>query len=151
MKAIYLDMDGTCADLYGVPNWLAKLHSEDVTPYEQAEPMYDMDILNSLLEKFKRIGITIGVISWCAMGSTKEYDTKVRKAKRDWIKKHLPAVSEIHITRYGYSKKKSAKIKDSILVDDNEQVRESWKGRTIDANKDLIAELTSLAKEMQIA
>ena len=39
---IYLDMDGTIADLYGVEDWLKKLRAEDSSPYEEAEPMCDL-------------------------------------------------------------------------------------------------------------
>ena len=39
MNAIYLDMDGTIADLYAVPNWLKMLRAENPAPYIQAEPL----------------------------------------------------------------------------------------------------------------
>jgi hydroxymethylpyrimidine pyrophosphatase-like HAD family hydrolase len=32
-KAIYFDMDGTIANLYGVENWLPKLQAKDETPH----------------------------------------------------------------------------------------------------------------------
>ena len=33
IPAVYLDMDGTIANFYGVPGWLEYLQAEDTTPY----------------------------------------------------------------------------------------------------------------------
>ena len=147
-KAIYFDMDGTIADLYAVEQWEMKLRSSDPTPYAEAAPMYNMRVLNTILEEIAAQGITIGVISWLAMDSTKEYDKQVRKAKKDWLAKHLPAATEIHIIKYGYSKKKAAKIKDSILIDDNADVRAAWKGDTIDATENILHTLIKILEEV---
>ena len=38
-KKIWLDMDGTFVDLYGVENWLPMLRAEETTPYEIAKPL----------------------------------------------------------------------------------------------------------------
>lgn len=142
MKAIYFDMDGTIADLYGVPNWLEKLRNEDASPYQEAKPLVNMEQLNNLCEQLIKHGIVIGVISWLALGSSKSYDKEVRKAKREWIQKHLPCAQEIHLVKYGSTKRKSAKHKDSILVDDNAKVRKGWHGHsTIDATKNILKEL----------
>ena len=48
-KAIFLDMDGTIADLYGVPDWLNLLRSYDPSPYIQARPLVDMEQLKKKL------------------------------------------------------------------------------------------------------
>lgn len=142
MEAIYFDMDGTIADLYGVPNWLDKLHNEDASPYQDAKPLVDMRQLNDLCNQLISLGITIGIISWLSMGSTKEYDKQVRKAKKEWIQKHLPCVQEIHLIKYGSTKRKAARYKNSILVDDNAKVRKGWNGHsTIDATKNILKEL----------
>lgn len=132
MQAIYFDMDGTLVDLYGVEDWENKLNSEDVTPYQDAAPIHDMKELNSILKEFAALGVTIGVISWLAMYSTKAYNKETRKAKREWIAKHLPVAQEIHLVKYGTNKKSCAKIKDALLVDDNSKVRKQWKGATLD-------------------
>ena len=147
-KAIYLDMDGTISDLYSVQNWEPKLRAYDPSPYSEAKPMYNMRILNTILEEIAAKGITIGVISWLAMGSTKEYDKQVRKAKKDWIAQYLPVATEIHLIKYGYSKKKAAKIKDSILIDDNADVRAAWKGDTVDATKNILHILIKILEEI---
>lgn len=134
LEAIYFDLDGTVAGLYDYPNWLDLLHNEDTTPYEQAAPLTDMRALNTLLENFIALGVTIGVISWSAMGGSKEYNRATRKAKREWVTKYLPCVSEFHVVKYGTPKHKVRKLNHSILVDDNAEVRANWKGATIDAS-----------------
>lgn len=131
-KAIYWDLDGTIVDLYGVDNWEPKLVSHDPSPYQEAAPLHDMEKLNRMMSEFKTLGITIGVISWLAIGSNKEYDKKTRQAKREWLKQHFPCADEIHLVKYDTPKHKVAKIKEkAILIDDNAQVRASWKGKTI--------------------
>ena len=42
---IYLDMDGTIADLYGDPNWLAKLEASDASVYANARPLVHFSTL----------------------------------------------------------------------------------------------------------
>lgn len=143
-------MDGTIADLYSVNDWERKLRSHDATPYAEAAPIVDMDTLTELCEQFIAIGVTIGVISWLAIGSTKEYDCQVRRAKREWLEKHFPIAQETHFVKYGTTKLKCAKEKDSILVDDNAKVRQGWHGNsTIDANGDIIEELKNLLDSLR--
>ena len=60
LKAIYFDMDGTIADLYGYQNWESKLRQEDVTPYRECQPLVDMNILNQVLTSLTKFGIIIG-------------------------------------------------------------------------------------------
>lgn len=134
MKAIYLDMDGTIADLYGVNNWENRLNAGDVYPYLVAKPLCDMEELNTILTEIAAHGITIGVISWGAMHASAEYTREVKKVKKKWIEAYLTCVTEIHVVKYGTPKHKVAKVKESVLVDDNETVRDCWKnGTTIDA------------------
>lgn len=143
-KAIYFDMDQTVADLAGVPNWLEKLHEEDVSPYVEAAPMYDMVALNNLMTKFIDLGFVIGVISWCSMNGSREYNRATRAAKKMWIEQNLPCVSEFHVVKYGTPKHRVRTIKNSILVDDNQSVRDAWRGMTIDATKNILEELENL-------
>jgi len=135
MKAIYWDMDGTIADLYGYENWLEMLQAEDVTPYADCKPLVNMNELNSILCEFVKLGVTVGVISWGAMDCSKEYTCETRRAKVAWCEKYLTCVTEYHVVKYGTPKHVTAKIKDSILIDDNADVRKAWKnGETIDAS-----------------
>ena len=147
-KAIYFDMDGTLAGLYNVPQWEKKLNSHDATPYQDAEPLGDMVKLNEILGSLKKLGYTIGIVSWLAKNSSYTYDWRVRQVKKGWLKKYLPSVTECHIVKYGTNKKGSCKIKNSILIDDDPQVRASWKGETIDATNfdQMLSSLEQLCK-----
>lgn len=127
-KAIYFDMDGTLANLYGVNNWLDKLRAYDTTPYTEAEVMLNMQALAHRLNKLKSLGYTIGIISWLSKDSNPVYSAAVTMEKRAWLDKHLHSVEwdEIHIAAYGKKKHKLAQIKGGFLFDDNVTVRKEW-------------------------
>jgi len=145
-------MDGTIADLYNVPDWLAKIHKEDVSPYLDAEPMWDMKVLNYLLLALVDEGWQIRVITWLAMDSSEEYKKEVRKAKLQWLRKHHFPTHKVHMVAYGTTKANSVRKDCSfgILIDDNEQVRNGWNlGAVIDPQEtDLLEELRKLLKIM---
>ena len=146
-KVLVFDMDGTIANLYGVENWLADLRAYNPRPYEVATPMYDMDLLNLLLDVLKAQGWTIAVTSWLSMDSTAEYDRAVRKAKREWLERYNFPFDEIHLVKYGTTKANCTRHLGGyqILVDDNEKVRNGWNlGGTINANENIIDKLVEL-------
>ena len=124
-KAIYFDMDGTIANLYGVDNWLDYLIKYDSTPYEIAKPMLNMSVLARILNRLQRKGYIIGIISWLSKTSTPEYGEKVRQAKINWLKKHLKSVKfdSIQIVNYGTPKYTLGK---GILFDDEIENRNAW-------------------------
>lgn len=128
---IYLDMDGTIADLYGVENWLNDLINENDRPYRIAKRMVNEEVLENLV----KLGYELGIVSWLAKNSNKEYDKVVRNAKKDWLKKNFPNIkfAEIHIVKYGTPKSKVVKEKNGILFDDEKPNRDEWKGLAIDA------------------
>ena len=134
MKAIYFDMDGTIANLYGVENWLDMLRSENALPYESATPLVRMSQLARLLNKLQAEGYIIGIISWLAKDSTETYDLEVKKAKINWLRNHLKSVNfdEIKIVPYGTPKEKTVNYPNGILFDDEEQNRKNWKGQAYD-------------------
>lgn len=145
MKALYFDLDGTLADLYGYEDWLPLLHAEDTRPYEECGVLVDIEEMRQVLNDFINAGITIGVISWGAMGGSKEYCRRTRKAKIDWCEKYFPNVfTEYHVVKYGTPKHHVRKEKDSVLVDDNADVRQAWKGETINACEDIMEQLQNL-------
>lgn len=143
-KAIYFDMDGTIANLYGVENWLPMLRAEDESPYEVAAPMCNMQELADVINILKLLGFKIGVISWLSKQSSKEYKKKVTKAKREWLSNMFPvAFDEMHFVQYGTPKHRTANVKYGILVDDDDGVREKWErygGLTINPKEDDIVE-----------
>ena len=98
---------------------------------------------------FVLAGITVGVISWGAMGGSKDYCKRTRKAKKNWCDEFFADIfTEFHVVKYGTPKHKVAKEKDSILVDDNAEVRQAWKGETIDANENIISLLKELLEKL---
>ena len=136
-KAIYFDMDGTIANLYGVNNWLDYLIAKDETPYRVAEPMVRMSTLARVLNNLTRKGWTIGIVSWLAKNSNTEYDEKVTNAKIEWLQKHLKSVQfeEIHIVPYGTPKHEIVNNPNGILFDDEKPNRDNWKGTAFDVNE----------------
>jgi hypothetical protein len=147
VKMICFDMDGTIADLYGVPNWLQGLRAFDPSPYQQAEPMWDMEELNKVLEMLQAQGIEIRVISWLSKDSNRRYNEQVRQAKRNWLKKQNFVCNNVHLVKYGTTKancirKYLAENELAILIDDNEQVRNGWNlGTTINPTEENIIEI----------
>ena len=123
MKILVFDMDGTIADLYGVTDWLKSLQNNDPSPYYNANPLYDMDVLTDLLDALKSLGWRIVVTTWLAKGSNAKYDKMVREAKLAWLDKYHFPYDEI----------------------DNENVRKGWTlGDTIDARHDITEVLLEL-------
>ena len=134
---IFFDMDGTIADLYGVENWLDYLIASDALPYEIAKPLIRLNALARILNRLQKQGYKVGVISWLAKNSNTNYDEKVTKAKKEWLKKHLASVNfdEIHIVKYGTPKQMFAKTENDILFDDEEKNRNDWTGKAFDVNE----------------
>lgn len=134
---IFFDMDGTIADLYGVENWLDYLIASDALPYEIAKPLIRLNALARVLNRLQKQGYKVGVISWLAKNSDIDYDEKVTRAKKEWLKKHLASVNfdEIHIVKYGTPKQTFAKTENDILFDDEEKNRNDWTGKAFDVNE----------------
>ena len=135
-KAIWFDMDGVIADLYGVDNWLEYLMNSDPYPYKAAEPLVDMRILARLLNKLQSRGYYIGVVSWLSKDATNEYNKAVTEAKLKWLNKHLHSVNwnEINIVPYGTPKHTAVSVK-GILFDDEERNRKNWIGQAFDETR----------------
>ena len=149
MKAIYFDLDGTLAALYDYPNWLDMLHNEDTTPYEKCGVLVDAEELREVLNQFMMLGVKIGVISWSAMNGSKDYNKRTRKAKKNWCDEFFADIfTEFHVVKYGTPKHRVAKEKDSILIDDNAEVRQAWNGETIDANENIVCILRELLEKL---
>ena len=82
---IWLDMDGTFVNLYGVENWLPMLEAEDTTPYEVAKPLVAMNLFARRLNALKRKGYTINIVSWTSKCGSSDYNARVATAKRAWL------------------------------------------------------------------
>ena len=135
-NAIYFDMDGTIANLYGVENWLDYLIASDPTPYAIAKPLVNMNRLARLLNRLQAEGYHIGIVSWLSKNSTEAYDNAVTLAKARWLDRHLHSVhwNEVKIVPYGVPKQNVVDVVDGILFDDEVQNRANWIGTAYDVD-----------------
>ena len=133
---INFDLDGTIADLYGVPNWLPMLIAEDETPYAIAKPLLKLNILARMLNRLQKNGYKLAVISWLSKNGTEDYNERVANTKLEWLAKHLPSVEwdRITIVPYGTPKENYCETPFDILFDDEEQNRKNWNGIPFDVN-----------------
>ena len=111
-KAIYFDMDGTIANLYGVNGWLEMLINEDVTPYAKATPLVRLCTLARMLNRLQKNGWHIGIVSWLSKNGSKEYNNAVT----------------------GTPKSTVVNMTNGILFDDEEKNRTEWNGIAYDVN-----------------
>ena len=124
-KAIFFDMDGTIADLYGVDGWLDDLRAERVRPYAEARPLVNLSRLARRLNTLAAEGYTVNVISWTSRGGSPEYNEAVAEVKRAWLAKHMPSVKwdNVFIITYGTPKSSCGR---GILFDDEKPNRDEW-------------------------
>ncbi|KFZ25859.1 MAG: hypothetical protein KQ78_01815 [Candidatus Izimaplasma bacterium HR2] len=126
IKRIAFDMDGNIADLYGFSGWLERLQNSKPV-FAEIEPMIDMEEVNSLCKQLEEKGYEIMVITWLPMFASEEYKTACRAEKKAWLAKYFPMVKEIHSIQYGSPKHHATKgLKDCLLFDDNEGIRNKW-------------------------
>ena len=128
MTAIYFDMDGTIANLYGSENWLSDLINGYTRPYREAKSLLDMRKLGKILNRLQSKGCHIGVVSWLAKRGTDEYNARVTATKLRWLARHIGAVQwdEIQIVPYGTPKSTVVQYPEGILFDDEERNRTEW-------------------------
>lgn len=128
-KAIYFDMDGTIADLYGADNWLPRLRAEDETLFSHCEPLVDMKQFNVLCLALASAGYQLGVISHLPWGASTEYERLVTQQKIDWIEVYAPLLLDnMYCQPYGTPKHYAPRRqhKSMVLVDDNADVLSVW-------------------------
>lgn len=145
---IWLDMDGTIADLYGVDNWLENLQSENVEPYKKAKTLYNENELADLFRELSK-KFNLGIISWAAKNASADYLTKIRKSKIEWLKNKglLNFLDMVYITEYGRNKSDFCKMfsESGILVDDDDKNLQEWElGDIYDAKVNIITQLKTL-------
>lgn len=145
-KAIYFDMDGTIADLYGVDGWLDYLVAGKTKPYREAKPLVNMRELAKLLNELQAQGWHIGIISWLSKSGTDEYNERVAITKEKWLAKHLGSVhfDEVKIAKYGTPKQFLADHAFGILFDDEQPNRDAWVGEAYDVHN-ILQVLTAIA------
>jgi hypothetical protein len=141
-KIINFDLDGTLANFYGVEGWLDDLINRNTRPYEIAKPLFNFSALARILNRLRRNGYIINIISWCAKNSTPDFDENVKQAKINWLNKHLKSVEfdNIYIVPYGTPKQTISK---GILFDDEFNNRKNWTGMAFDVDN-ILEELKKL-------
>jgi len=145
-NSIYLDMDGTIADLYAVDGWLAKLRSEDASPYAEASPMGNPSALQAAVEEAQAAGWHVGIISWGAKASNMRYLRKVERAKRVWLSRYLPSIDDVQVLMYGTPKSLAG---SGYLFDDEQANRDEWEaagGVAVPFSGDIVEALTNLIR-----
>lgn len=144
-KAIVLDMDGTLADLYGCENWKYCLDiAMSTEPYESAKPLVNIRQLNYVLSLLKLQGWTIIVNSWLSQNDNADFHKRIVAAKKNWLSKYGIVYDRAVFTKYGVDKSECVRDYDmAVLVDDNETVRNSFKGYAL-PETNIVRNLTSL-------
>lgn len=123
-QVIYLDMDGTIADLYGMENWLESLRNEVEGLFLQCNPLITE---TELLVLFPSDIYELRICSMTPMDASKEYCLKVIEEKNIWLDKHFPSIEHRVYLEYGHNKN-LRNSKNHILIDDNKTIRENYRG-----------------------
>lgn len=117
-------MDGTIADLYGQKNWLERLQKEDTTIFLECQPLVSE---KELLKVFPSDKYDIRILSMTPNKCSKEYHKQVIQQKNEWLDKHFPSITKRIYQKYGTNKNLKNSV-NAILVDDNEQIRNNFRG-----------------------
>ena len=130
-SAVLLDMDGTIADTYNVPNWLDQLRNESVEPFEVAEPLVNESTLLSLFEG-ENIIICTMLPKDVQLGTP--YADACQRAKRQWLERYFPSLQNaVLFMEYGDNKSLSEFSKNCLLIDDSAIIRDNFNGYTLNA------------------
>lgn len=147
--ALCFDMDGTIVDFYSFPDWLLALQKSITLPYDKAKPLGDMRTLARLLNKLKKMGYKLCIVSWGSKQASSEYLTQIEQAKKKWLSIHLKSVhfDEICVVPYGTPKSTMCSFYDenAILFDDEARNREEW-GENSFSEKEMFEILKILGK-----
>ena len=137
MKTYFFDMDGTFVDLYGVNGWLDDILNENTRPYDVAKPLVNLAKLAKAMNKARRNGNKVCIVTWLAPDVSEEYNARVTASKLNYLAKHLPSVTfdEIYIIPYGTPKQNYCTNRTDVLFDDEERNRTNWTGKAYEPSK----------------
>ena len=110
---VYLDMDGTISNLYGIENWLVRLRNEDSTIFTECETLITEKALFDLypVEKYE-----IRILSMTPKKATKRYCMSVIAQKNEWLDTHFPHIKKRIYLPYGHNKNLNNSA-NTILID----------------------------------
>ena len=117
-------MDGTIANLYSITNWLERLREEDTNIFKECKPLITQ---NDLFNLFPSDTYEIVILSMTPYKCSKLYHNNVIQQKNEWLDKFFPNIVKRYYLPYG-SNKNYKNSKNCILVDDNETIRNNYKG-----------------------
>lgn len=130
-SAVLLDMDGTIADTYNVPNWLDQLRSESVEPFINAQPLITEEKLFSLFSE-ENIVICTMLPKGVALGTS--YADACQRAKQQWLERYFPSLQNaVLFMEYGDNKSLGEFSKNCLLIDDSATIRDNFNGYTLNA------------------
>lgn len=134
---IYLDMDGTIADLYGASHWLERVRAEEDGVFSELKPFITEELL---LQLFPQHSYEIHILSMTPLNASKTFCEKVCQEKDEWLDKYFPNITKRIYKPYGKNKNLKNSI-NAILIDDNEEIRNNWRGLAINpsSNNEFIA------------
>lgn len=124
MKKVYLDMDGTIADLYGQTKWLERLEKEDTTIFLECQPLVSE---KELYKHFPKDKYDITILSMTPNNCSKQYHKQVIEQKNEWLDKYFPSITKRIYQKYGHNKNLKNSV-NAILVDDNDIIRNNFRG-----------------------
>lgn len=121
---VYLDMDGTIANLYTIDQWLEKLQNENPTVFLECAQLVTQE---QLLKVFPQEQFEIVILSMTPKNCTNEYHKQVIDQKNQWLNVNFPLLTKRIFLKYGHNKnlKNSA---NAILVDDSKPIRDNFRG-----------------------
>ncbi len=134
-KIIYIDMDGTINSFYDVDGWLTDLHNESVRPYLKAKGK-NLPHVARLLKALQKQGWRINILTALSDGCSRQYGERIKEAKFQWLRVHLPSIKFDDIIFLDYKTQKGDIVDKTggFLIDDNQTHLESVKnGIAIDA------------------
>lgn len=148
MKTIYLDMDGTFYNLYGINGWLEELLNESKNIFTKGQCLYNINELKNALAKVKE-KYNLGIITWTPRKCRKTYIGNTAKQKYKWLRQNelINYFNEIKIVSYG-TEKYTLMGENDILIDDDkrniEKCNEYGKNGILTNGKDLIKILENI-------
>ena len=126
-RVVYLDMDGTIYNLYGINGWLKGLRSEEAGVFSHDERLITEE---DQIRYFPPNRYEIRVLSMTPKGASKKYCSQVIAEKNAWLDHYFPSLTKRIYRTYG-NNKNLAHSEDKILVDDSEAIRSTFRGIAI--------------------
>ena len=127
-QKVYLDMDGTIYNLYGRENWLERLLNGDESVF-----WGDFRLIteNDLRIKYPASKFEIIILSMTPKGADDDYCKRVVAVKNEWLDLYFPSITKRIYKKYG-NNKNLPHCENAILIDDNAEIRKTWRGTAID-------------------